>query len=92
MPETPLLREPLDASTIRARLDEYGYVTGCVAVETDEMIEGDLESFLDLISERLVGSSLGMDLSYRAVGVDDGDVVFEVTLDPSAVLDEADRS
>lgn len=82
------LTKPLTKQEIIRQFKAVGEVSGNVLVEINEMIEGDLEAFLDLISTRLVGSDLLCDVRYDAVGVQDGDVVFEVTGDPSMVLDE----
>jgi len=84
----PLTR-PLTPAEIVARLDDDNYVTGLVTMDISDAIDGDLEFWLDLCSEQLIGTSLGMDINYRPVGVQpDGTLVVKVTLDPSMALDD----
>lgn len=45
-------------------------VSTTVTVDLDEIIDTDLEGFIDLILER-AGDPLGMDVSYNVVGVED---------------------
>jgi hypothetical protein len=74
---------------LEATSDTFPYVTGRVAVSFNDVIEADFEVFLDAVSEKLVGSVLLQDISYRVVGViDDGTVEVEVTGDASMVLDD----
>lgn len=70
------LTKPLTKQEIIRQFKATGEVTGKVLVDPNEMIEGDLEYFLDLLSTSLVGSNLLCDVRYDAVGVQDGDVVF----------------
>jgi len=54
-------------------------VSDIIAVGIDEMIDNDLEGFLDLISDR-VGHPLLMDIGYKAVAInDDGTIRLKVT-------------
>ncbi len=46
---------------------QRGVATRCCFVDVDELINHDIEGFLDLISERPFGSILASDLSYRVV-------------------------
>lgn len=66
--------------------------TRCCHVDVDELIERDLEQFLDLIAERAFGSVLASDLSYRVAGSkpSSGQLLLAVTADVSAILDEHD--
>jgi hypothetical protein len=70
----------------------HGYITGTVAIGLDEVIDGDPEAFLDLLSEALTGSSLLLDIGYHLVGVDDDHTMrLEVTGDPQQIqADELD--
>jgi hypothetical protein len=84
-----VLHTPLTPEQIIARRDGDGFVSGLVLMETEEMINGDLESVLDTLSERLVNSSLGMEIDYQPAAVlDDGSIVMRVALNPAAVLGE----
>lgn len=56
-----------------------GRVTGVITAELYEVLEHDLEGFLDLASERLVGSSLLMDVSLGVVDVGGEGLGIEVT-------------
>lgn len=78
----------------RMRHEPHGYAVGVVTVDLSDFIDNDLEGILDLLSERLTGGPLLMDIAYKVVG-HDGDAlhievsgdVFEVVLDD----DERDR-
>ncbi len=81
------LLRPYTNEEIQLNLDHGGYISGEVAVRLNDIIHTDLEGFLDLISEKLVGSSLLADISYEVSGVSEsGDIVVKVTGDPSDVL------
>ncbi len=81
--------------------DENGYVIGTVVIDLSYIIHNDRESFLDLLSERLVGSPLLMDmrwevdhtydpmLDFRFDGTTLGgdEIALAVTGDVSMVLD-----
>ena len=85
-----VLHEPLTPDQIRARMDDDGYVAGLVPMDLDDTTDG-LESTLDALSERLVGSGLLMDIDYRPVAVTrDGTIIVRVAGDPSMVLSDAD--
>jgi len=89
--DVPVLSAPLTSAEIARGLDPVGYVWGLVNIDLEEAIEGNGESWLDLCSERLIGSSLGMDISYTVVNVQsDGTLAVQVRLDPSMALDDAD--
>ena len=81
------LHIPLTHEQIIERREEDGFITGRVLLDLEALIGADLESFLDQLSESLVGSSLGMDISYEAVAISEGSIVFQVTLDPTMVLE-----
>lgn len=82
-----ILEKPLTAAQIKERLDSDGFVTGRVLFDLDDAVHLDLDSFYDRLSERLVGSSLGMDIGSKVVGSHEGSIVLEVSLDPSMVLE-----
>ena len=56
-----------------------------VEVDLSDVIDNDLEGFLDLLSERAVNSPLLMDISYRIVGHDGDTLKIEVDGDTSAL-------
>jgi hypothetical protein len=83
-----VIYSPLTTQQIVERLDDQGFITGLVVIDLSSVIDGDLESFLDDLSERLVGSSLGMEIDYTPHSIlTDGSIVMSVTLNPSMVLD-----
>jgi hypothetical protein len=58
-------------------------------VELHEIINNDLEGFLDILSERAVGNGLLMDIAYRVVAVqDDGTLILEVDGDDSEARED----
>jgi hypothetical protein len=83
------LRRPYTSEEIRLNLDKDGYVSGEVAVELNDIINADFESFLDLISEKLTGAPVLTDISYEVSGVSGrGQVVIKVTGDPADLLND----
>jgi hypothetical protein len=58
---------PLSIETLK-RLEAQDDIRAIVEIELNTIIDGDLEVFLDLLSERMTGSACGLtDLSYRVV-------------------------
>src|SRR3546814_5517800 len=43
--------------------DEHGFITGEIAVDLDDIIDGSLEKFLDHVSKKLTGTDLLADIS-----------------------------
>ena len=63
-------------------------IESIISVPISEIIHGDLESFLDLISELATGSTALMDIKYEAVAVlDVHHIAFKVTGDASGIID-----
>jgi len=70
--EKPFTHEELKDMT----KDDDIYIEGVVRISLDDIISSDFEVFLDIISDKLVGSEVGLlDISYKAVGVDNGDIL-----------------
>ena len=63
------------------------FITGIVPVDLSEIIDNDLEGFLDIISEKLVSNGLLMDISYRVVGNLGNTLYLEVSGDISQAYD-----
>ena len=89
------LREPLTKKEIKEKMDENGYIVGNVLVDTDDMIDNDMEGFLDILSERLTGTPCLIDINYRIVGIvgsEDkehaGLIIMEVQGDTTMIVDE----
>lgn len=83
-----LILEPLTAGEIEKIRNEDGYISARVIIELHDIIDNDLEGFLDILSEKLVGDDLLMDIDYKVTGVaNENEVVIEVSGDPSASLE-----
>lgn len=83
------------AKEVIASRDENNYVEGYVRMHISDMIDNDLETFLDLLSLKLVGNELLMDINYNVVGLADEQdtLILKVRGDVSMVmeLDEEDE-
>ena len=71
-PAYTLRLKPFTREQICEQADENGYLSGTVAVDPHDLIDGNYEGFLDLISERLIDSVLLMDIQFMFVGFDKG--------------------
>lgn len=87
------LSGPISQEDIQKFSDENHYVEGVVKVHISDMIDNDLESFLDMISIRLVDSELLMDVNYSVIGLceDEPDTLYLLVRgDASMTLDDTD--
>lgn len=64
-----VMKEPYKPEELKKLADENGYVEGNVVVPLSNIIDNDLEGFLDLLGEKLVENDCLMDISYKPVGV-----------------------
>ncbi len=80
----------LDEPLTKDAMDKDGWVKGVVAVDIGDIATGNYELFLDLLSERLVGNELLMDIQYRVVGHSADVLHIEVTGDASEVFEQVD--
>ncbi len=70
-------------------VDDNMFVTARATICLSEVIEGNLETFLDEISEDAVGSALLEDISYRLVGfVDDATLLIEVRGSVAGIINQ----
>lgn len=83
-----VLTGPLSEKEMRRQMEAAGRVEGTVAVDIEDVIEGDRDSFLTLLSELLTDSTELDDIEYEVVGHDSGTVHFHVDGDASAVLED----
>ena len=60
---------PLSEKEIRDNMNKNNIIEGVVKVHLSNLIDNDLENFLDLISVGLTGSDLLMDISYDILDV-----------------------
>lgn len=88
MTEYNVVQSPLTDEEMKARADEDNYIAGVVKVTLMEIINNDLEGFLDIIPEKLTGSCCLMDVSYEIVGAAPGKdaILIKVTGDISEVV------
>ena len=82
-PDYTVLQEPLTAKDC----DQKGWLKGVVPVALSEIIDGDLETFMDKLSELLTGTELLSDFSYRVVGHDGDTLYIEVEGDAALCFD-----
>lgn len=87
MPRGGPIERPLTARQIRKGLDKDGYITGIVEIDLEEILSLDADGWLDLLSNKLVGNDLLMDISYRVVGHRrPSGIHIEVTGNPSEAI------
>lgn len=87
------LSGPISQEDIQKFSDENHYIEGVVKVHISDMIDNNLEGFLDLISIGLVDSDLLMDVNYSVIGLceDEPDTLYLlVSGDASMVLNSSD--
>jgi hypothetical protein len=94
-PAPPALDEPLDAAEVRRQFEETTSVEGVVRIDFGEVVETccqvGFEGLLDVLSYRLTGSCLLLDVDYEVVGVEDGTLLVKVDGDPAMIIaDEGD--
>lgn len=87
------LEKPYTEKEIRENMDADGIISGIVGVRVSELINTDLESFLDLVSERLTGSPCLTGTDYKALYMvpdENGDpvVAFRVTGGTELILED----
>ncbi|MDR2982922.1 MAG: hypothetical protein LBV12_11830 [Puniceicoccales bacterium] len=66
--EYPVLQKAYTKEEIEKMADEVGYIEGVVKVSLDNLIDNDLEGFLDTLSLSLIDSVCLMDINYKLVG------------------------
>lgn len=88
----PYLLQPLSMDELIEQQDVYGNVTDFVAVNLKDIIDGDFESFLNLLSEKMTGTCLLSDISYQTMGCEEGMVIFEVKGNINMILEDANDS
>ena len=69
---------------------ESGRIHGFVRVHLSDVIDNDLEGFLDILSEKLTGSLLLMDINYNIDHTEDDDLILYVTGDASEIIEIED--
>ena len=91
--EFEVLDKPLTIKQMREMVKgkDNTYIEGVVTVELADMIDNDLEGFLDIISDKLCDSGLLMDSNYSVVGHrTNSTLLVKITGDVSIIIDDAD--
>jgi len=83
-----IFRSPMTIEEIKSIRDENNYVEGIVIVDLDDIIGYDLESFLDIISDKLIGSVCLMDTNYTVFGTEGESILIRVKGDASNAIEE----
>ena len=79
----------LPIEVILAKKDENGRVEGYIHIHMSDMIDNNYEDFLDLLSERLIGSQCLCEIDYEAVTLADNEPN-TIILKVSGFVDDAD--
>lgn len=75
-----------------ASRDKNNYVTGYIRLHVSDIIDNDLEGFIDVISEKLIGSDILMDVNYDIIAMEDANsFIVRVSGDVSAVLEMEEK-
>lgn len=75
-----VLQQPLIRTEIIRGSNRDGYISGVIAVELSDLIDGNHENLMDLFSEKLIGSVCLSDITFRIVGCSScNEVLIEVT-------------
>lgn len=82
-----IMKRPYTIEEMKEKQDEDGFVTGCVAVPLTDVIDYDLEGFLDLLAIKLVDNETLMDIRYELVGTESSDLLIKVTGNVSEILE-----
>lgn len=82
-----ILKEPLSMEEMQSQMEKNQKVQGVVEVELSEIVNRDLESFLDLISDKLTNTWLLSGTDYELVGHKGNTLHLKVTGDAGLVLE-----
>lgn len=78
-----MLTHPLSEKECEKIVDKDGFITVLVAMDIEDIIDDDRETFLDHLSEKIVTSGILSDISYKLIRViNDSEVQFSVTAEP----------
>ena len=70
--EYEVLTEPLSSKQIAERITNEGFIEGVVIVSLYDLIDGDLEGFIDILSYKLIDCLDLIEMKYRIVGLKSG--------------------
>ena len=89
MENVVVMQKPYTMEQMKEALrgENEGYIEGVVAVDLSDVIDNDLEGFLDLISYKMTGTELLMDINYNVVGHEEDMLFIKVRGDVSNIVD-----
>lgn len=83
-----ILTKPLTPDEIKANMNENNYITENIMIHLSDIIDMDLEGFLDYLSVTVTNSPLLMDISYDAIGIlDKNNIIIQVHGDVSTIIE-----
>lgn len=82
---------PYTMEQMRTLRDENNYITGLITICVYDMIDMDIETFLDTLSTKLTGTTILHDINYEFIGNDNNDnLIFRVTGDLDLIINDED--
>lgn len=90
--EFEVLQKPLTIEEIKERVkkEDSTYIEVVVEVSLSQLIDNDLDGFLDLMGEKAVGSVLLQDIQYKLVAGHEDVAYIQVSGDVSGIIDFED--
>lgn len=89
-----ILERPMTVDEAKAVADKDGFVSAIVRLDLNDAIAcGGIDGFCDILSNKLIGDDLLMDISYAVVGCDKetGEILVKVDGDITASLGIEDQ-
>lgn len=84
-----VLEKPLTTAELANKCDDNCYVTGNILMDLSEFTNNDFETILDIMSERLTGRSVLMDINYTIIDtLPNNMLVVQVSGDVSNIIEE----
>lgn len=81
----------MTAKKLAQKCDDDRYITANILVDISELINNDFEGVLDILSERVTGTLLLMDINYTVIDtLPDDMLVMQVSGDVSNIIEEDD--
>lgn len=82
---------PYTMEQMRELQDENGYIAGLIAICVYNVIDMDIETFLDTLSTKLTRTTVLHDINYEFIGNDNNDnLIFRVTGDIDLIINDED--
>lgn len=83
----PKESDMLTPKQMQEMMDTDGHITGIVAVDLSTIINDNIESLNDLVSEALTGTELLLDINYEIIGIQNRQtILLQVTGDATDIL------